>query len=98
MEIGTNKVVELSYELEVDGKIVDRAGEERPLDYIHGTKMLLPKFESELEGKTAGDLFEFTLTPEEGYGEYDPKLVGELPETASPSTGRYRGRCFSWGI
>ena len=37
MEIGTNKVVELSYELEVDGNIVDRAGEERPLDYIHGT-------------------------------------------------------------
>ena len=63
MEIGTDKVVELSYELEVDGKVVDRAGEERPLDYIHGTRMLLPKFESELEGKTAGDLFEFTLTP-----------------------------------
>ena len=87
MEIGTNKVVELSYELEVDGKIVDRAGEERPLDYIHGTKMLLPKFESELEGKTAGDLFEFTLTPEEGYGEYDPKLVVELPETAFSING-----------
>ena len=87
MEIGTNKLVELSYELEVDGKIVDRAGEERPLDYIHGTKMLLPKFESELEGKTAGDLFEFTLTPEEGYGEYDPKLVVELPETAFSING-----------
>ena len=87
MEIGTNKVVELSYELEVDGKIVDRAGEERPLDYIHGTRMLLPKFESELEGKTAGDMFEFTLTPEEGYGEYDPKLVVELPETAFSING-----------
>ena len=87
MEIGTNKVVELSYELEVDVKIVDRAGEERPLDYIHGTKMLLPKFESELEGKTAGDMFEFTLTPEEGYGEYDPKLVVELPETAFSING-----------
>ena len=87
MEIGTNKVVELSYELEVDGNIVDRAGEERPLDYIHGTKMLLPKFESELEGKTAGDVFAFTLTPEEGYGEYDPKLVIELPETAFSING-----------
>ena len=87
MEIGTNKVVELSYELEVDGNIVDRAGEERPLDYIHGTKMLLPKFESELEGKAAGDEFAFTLSPEEGYGEYDPKLVIELPETAFSING-----------
>lgn len=87
MKIETNKVVELSYELEVDGKIVDRAGEERPLDYIHGTKMLLPKFESELEGKSAGDDFAFTLSPEEGYGEYDPKMVIELPEAAFSING-----------
>ena len=45
MKIGQNKVVELTYELEVDGQIVDRCPEERPLDYIHGTRTLLEKFE-----------------------------------------------------
>ena len=44
MKIEKNKVIELAYELEVDGAIVDRAVEERPLDYIQGMNMILPKF------------------------------------------------------
>ena len=51
MKIENNKVVELEYELSVDGKVVDKTTEMTgPLDYIHGTHMLLPKFESEIEG------------------------------------------------
>ena len=46
MKINQNKVVLLHYELSVDGKSV----EHNDLDYIHGTHMLLPKFEQELEG------------------------------------------------
>ena len=37
MKIGQNSVVELCYELEVDGEIVDRTTREKPLDYIQGT-------------------------------------------------------------
>ena len=66
MKIEKNKVIELAYELEVDGAIVDRAVEERPLDYIQGMNMLLPKFEEYLEGKKPGESFAFTLTPAEG--------------------------------
>lgn len=81
MKIEKNRVVELTYELEVDGKIVDKA-ETKPLDYIQGANMLLPKFESELEGKEAGDTFAFTLTPEEGYGTSDPKKIFDLPKAS----------------
>ncbi len=35
MKISQNAVVEFSYELEVDGQIVDHAPKERPFDYIH---------------------------------------------------------------
>ena len=73
MKVEKNKVVAVSYELNVEGKTADKAGSDAPLEYIHGTGMLLPKFESELENKEPGDKFEFTLTPEEGYGTYDPK-------------------------
>ena len=62
MKIENNKVVELTYELTVDGKVVDKA-ETKPLDYIHGTHMLLPKFETEIEGLEPGSEFAFTLTP-----------------------------------
>lgn len=90
MKIEKDKVVVLTYELEVDGEIADRASEERPLDYIHGTHMLLPKFEAEVDGLSEGDNFSFTLTPEEGYGPYDEAKVIELPKSAFTVEGVLR--------
>ena len=68
MKIGQNKVVEFVYELEVDGQVVDKTVVERPLDYIHGTGSLLPKLEEHIEGMQAGDKFDVTLSPADGYG------------------------------
>jgi len=81
MKIEKNKVVELIYELEVDGQIVDRTVAERPLDYIQGTHSLLEKFEANVEGLEPGGKFAFTLTPQEGYGEVDPERIVELPKS-----------------
>ncbi len=90
MKVEKNKVVKLTYELNVDGKIADKATEDHPLDYIHGTHMLLPKFESEVEGKEPGDEFAFTLTPEEGYGAIDEGRLIELPKSAFEIDGKVR--------
>lgn len=90
MKISTNAVVEFIYELEVDGSIVDHTTKERPLDYIHGTGSILPKLEQHIEGMEAGDKFSVTLTPEEGYGEYDPNKVIDLPKAAFEVNGEIR--------
>ena len=90
MKIGQDKVVGLTYELEVDGKIVDSCPEDRPLDYIHGTRTLLEKFEKNIEGMEPGDSFSFTLTPAEGYGEIDPERVIDLPKAAFEVNGEIR--------
>ncbi len=90
MKVQKNNVVELTYELIVDGKLADKATEERPLGYIHGTHMLLPKFESEVEGKEPGDGFAFTLTPEEGYGTFDESRLFKLPKAAFEIDGKVR--------
>ena len=82
MKAEKNKVVAVSYELEVEGQIADKAGAEKPLEYIHGSGMLLPKFEENVEGKEPGESFEFVLTPEEGYGAYSPEYVIDLPMQA----------------
>ena len=82
MTVEKNKVVAVSYELEVEGQIADRASAEKPLEYIHGTGMLLPKFEEALQGKEPGDAFEFTLSPDEGYGQYDEEYKIELPKSS----------------
>lgn len=88
MNIGKNKVVELCYELEVDGQIVDRTTKEKPLDYIHGTGSLLKKFEQNIEGLEPGGKFSFTLTPAEGYGEVDPDRIIDLPKEAFEVNGQ----------
>ncbi|MBO4447635.1 MAG: peptidylprolyl isomerase [Bacteroidales bacterium] len=82
MKVEKNKAVAISYTLVTDGKVADHAGSESPLQYVHGTGMLLPKFEEALEGKEEGDSFEFTLSPEDGYGVFNPSLLIDLPKTA----------------
>ena len=44
-------------------------------------KQLLPKFEEYLMGKEPGDKYCFYLTPEEGYGERDEKMILDLDKT-----------------
>lgn len=90
MKIEKNNVVALSYELEVEGRIADKAGSDAPLEYIHGTGMLLPKFEAAVHGKEEGDEFAFTLTPEEGYGTYNPNYLVRLPLQAFEVDGKVR--------
>ena len=90
MNIGKNKVVELCYELVVDGEIADKTTPERPLDYIHGTGSLLEKFEKNIEGLEPGGKFAFTLTPAEGYGEVDPNRIIDLPKEAFEVNGQIR--------
>ena len=90
MTIAQNTVVEFTYELEVDGQVVDHTVKERPLDYIHGTGSLLPKLEEHIEGMTAGDKFDVTLSPADGYGEVDPQRVIDLPKAAFEVNGEIR--------
>ena len=90
MKIGQNKVVEFVYELEVDGQVVDKTVKERPLDYIHGTGSLLPKLEEHIEGMQAGDTFDVTLSPADGYGEVDPSRIIDLPKGAFEVNGEIR--------
>jgi FKBP-type peptidyl-prolyl cis-trans isomerase SlyD len=90
MKIEKNKVVVLSYELEVEGKVVDAATQDNPLNYIQGMHMLIPRFEDELEGLEEGAAFSFTIQPEEGYGSYDEKRRILLPKSAFTIQGEVR--------
>ena len=90
MKIEKNKVVFLTYDLTVDGQLVDSANEEQPLDYIQGMHMLIPKFEEAVEGLEEGAVFAFTVQPEDGYGPYDEKRRFDLPKTAFTIKGELR--------
>ena len=80
MTIQDEKVVSLTYTLNVDGEVKDQATEENPLEFIYGLGYLLPKFEEYLKDKQVGDSFAFVLSPAEGYGVYDAQAVVDLPK------------------
>lgn len=92
MKIQTNKFVGLSYDLNVgegeERELMERATPENPLEYIAGTNMMLEAFEKNLDGLGEGDTFEFTLTPEEAYGEYDDEHVVDLPRNIFEVDGK----------
>lgn len=88
MTISDDKVVSLVYRLEVDGEIKDQCTKEKPLEFIFGMGYLLPKFEENIKGKTEGDSYEFTLSPEDGYGVYEKEAVIDLPKSIFEVDGK----------
>ena len=65
MKIEKRTVVSLGYNLTVHENLkeieVDKADREKPLDFLFGTGQLLPEFETNIEGKEAGDKFDFII-------------------------------------
>lgn len=97
MTIENNHAVTVSYKLhtvEPNGEkiFVEETTSENPLTYLHGVGMMIPKFEAELVGLTAGDKKEFVIAAEEAYGEVDPNAIAHLPldmfeESGMPPVG-----------
>jgi FKBP-type peptidyl-prolyl cis-trans isomerase SlyD len=81
--ITKDMVVSVHYELKVDkdGQLVtaDKSNPSQPLVYIQGSGMLLPEFESNLAGKTAGDKVDFKISPEKGYGVRNEEEIVRIP-------------------
>ncbi len=79
--IKKNQLVKLSYQLFVEGEtpesevLVESAPAERPLVFVQGLGMMLPKFEEALQGKSAGEDFDFRLSASDAYGEYQEDAV-----------------------
>jgi FKBP-type peptidyl-prolyl cis-trans isomerase SlyD len=83
MAITKNKMVSLTYDLRIegmDGELIEQATVEKPLTFIYGTGMMLPKFESLLEGLEEGKSFEINLSCDEAYGKLDENAIVDLPK------------------
>jgi FKBP-type peptidyl-prolyl cis-trans isomerase SlyD len=90
MKIEAMKVVAISYEVETEGEVVDRATEQKPLEYIQGMNMIIPKLEATLEGMDEGQAFDCTIAPEDAYGEYDLSKVFDIPKNSFEVNGKLR--------
>lgn len=83
MEKPQNKYISLTYKLytvDGDGKrhLVEEATAERPFLFISGFGIALEEFEKRTAELQRGESFEFDLTKDEAYGDYDPAHVLDL--------------------
>jgi FKBP-type peptidyl-prolyl cis-trans isomerase SlyD len=85
MKIESQHVVSLTYDLYVnqeDGTeaLVESATEEQPLTFLYGAGQMLPRFEENLSTLSTSDNFDFKLSAEDAYGEYNDEAVANLPK------------------
>ena len=102
MRISKDKFVSVTYDLNVgnenEQELMESATKERPLQFIYGVGNMLPAFEENIKGLEPGAKFQFSLTPEDAYGEYMEDHVVELPKTIFEVDGKFDGEYIKEGV
>lgn len=85
MPVAAQHVISIEYTLnDEEGRTLDTSQGREPLAYLHGAGNIVPGLEKALEGKDVGDSVEVSVTPEDGYGNYDAALVRNVPVRKLP--------------
>lgn len=92
--ITPGKYVELTYEVfVVDGdsrSSMMQFTDEKPDRFVFGVEQgMLPEFSKRLQGLKKGDSFDFTLTPDQAFGEHDDKYVMEIDKSTFYVDGEF---------
>jgi len=82
--IENDVVVTMDYELIVDGELIDSSEEDGPIEFLQGYENIVIGLERALYGHKVGDSISVTVSPEDGYGEYDEEAVIEVPRDEFP--------------
>lgn len=101
MKISANKFVEVTYDLYVgegeERELMEKATREVPLKFIYGTGSMIQAFEDALMGLESGAAFDFTITPENAYGEYNEDYVLDLPKNIFEVDGKFDSEMIQEG-
>lgn len=94
MTISENKVAVVSYHLTASKnggaeELVEQTDAEHPFAFIYGVSSLLPDFEKALDGKQAGDKFDFHIKAESGYGNVEADYIINIDKQAFLIDGKF---------
>jgi FKBP-type peptidyl-prolyl cis-trans isomerase SlyD len=92
LEISKHSMVTLTYDLRIDdeqGEVIERATEEKPLQFLYGAGTMLPRFESQLAGLKEGEPFTIRLSKNEAYGDVNQDAIVELPKQVFLVDGKF---------
>jgi FKBP-type peptidyl-prolyl cis-trans isomerase SlyD len=83
--VDDDTVVSLDYSLRLDsGEEIDSSSKDEPLQFIQGQEQIIPGLENALYGMVVGEEKNVTISPEEGYGEYDSENFLMMPRDSFP--------------
>ncbi len=81
MNIEKNHAVSINYKLTNDqGEVLDQSTPDQPLVYLHGFSNIIVGLENALTGKSVGDKFQVSISPNEAYGVRNDQLVQAVPK------------------
>ena len=88
-----NKYIAVAYQLytkDKEGKreLVENATKEQPFQFVSGLGMTLDDFEKQIVDLKKDGEFEFELSPEQAYGEYEEERVIKVPRQTFEIDGR----------
>lgn len=72
---------------DTDGKVIETSKGNKPLNYIHGQKSMIPGLEKELAGMKVGDEKNVRVKPEDAYGPVNKNAFLEVPKEKLPANG-----------
>ncbi len=78
----TNKYIAVAYKLYASGEkepqFIEEATDEKPFDFITGFGIALEEFENHIINLNKGEEFDFSLTKDQAYGDYEEERVVDL--------------------
>lgn len=81
MQAAKNTVVNFHYSVsDLQGTPIDSSREREPLAILLGHGGLIQGVENAIEGRGAGERFEVTIGPDDGYGPHRPGLTQRVPK------------------
>ena len=93
MENTEKKYYKVAYKLYTieDGErdLAEEAPAEEPFEFITGLGLALDAFEKKMETLALGDKFDFVISQNDAYGEYDETHVVELPKKTFFIDGKF---------
>ncbi|MDA8646255.1 FKBP-type peptidyl-prolyl cis-trans isomerase [Porticoccaceae bacterium] len=95
IEQGTKVKLHFSLALE-DGSLIDSNFDKQPASFIIGDGNLLPGFESAILGLESGQKREFTIPPENAFGQHNPQNVQDVDRTNFAEDKLEIGAVFSF--
>ncbi len=85
LKVGPNTEITLHFALCLgDGSEIDSTFTKQPATFRFGDGSLLPGFEAAMTGLTVGSRETFSIPPEHGFGERNPKNMHQLPKSQFP--------------